>query len=78
MTQERKYNVGVSGSGWGVWNAEGDKIASFTGRSIGRIEALRYMYFLYGWNWNKSKYVREDPSLKNFKIWDGYGYKIEY
>lgn len=74
MTTKRKYEVGCSGSGWGVWNNEtGCKIASFTGRSIGRYEALRYLYYLNGWDWNKSKYVRNEPWLKDFKIWEGYG-----
>ena len=79
MEATRKYEVGASGSGWGVWDNEtGRKIASFTSRSIGRIEALRYLYYLNGWNWNKSKYVRERPSLKDFRIWEGYGLSIEY
>ena len=74
MTTSRKYEVGCSGSGWGVWDNEtGRKIASFTGRSIGRIEALRYLYYLNGWDWNHSKYVRNEPWLKDFKIWEGYG-----
>lgn len=74
MTTNRKYEVGCSGSGWGVWDNEtGRKIASFTGRSIGRIEALRYLYYLNGWDWNHSKYVRNEPWLKDFKIWEGYG-----
>ncbi len=64
MAQERKYEVGASGSGWGVWNNEtGEKIASFTARSIGRFQALKYMYSLYGWDWSKSKYVRANPFL---------------
>lgn len=74
MTTNRKYEVGCSGSGWGVWdNKTGCKIASFTGRSIGRYEALRYLYHLNGWDWNKSKYVRNEPWLKDLKIWEGYG-----
>jgi len=68
MVQNYKYTVGCSGSGWGVWNAEGNKIASFTGRSIGRYEALRYMYYLYGWDWSRSKYVKSEPWLKNIKV----------
>ena len=78
MIQNQKYTVGASGSGWGVWDATGNRVASFTGRSIGRIEALRYLYYLYGWDWGKSKYVRQDPSLKDFRIWEGYGLDIEY
>ena len=78
MIQNQKYSVGASGSGWGVWDDNGNKIASFTGRSIGRFEALRYLYFLNGWDWNRSKYVREDPSLKDFRIWEGYNLNIAY
>lgn len=79
MEATRKYQVGASGSGWGVWDREtGHKVAGFTGRGIGRYEALRYLYYLNGWDWNKSKYVRENTWLKDFKIWEGYGIKIEY
>lgn len=78
MTQNCKYTVGASGSGWGVWDANGNKVASFTSRSIGRIEALRYLYYLNGWDWSRSKYVRQDPSLKSFRIWEGYGIQIVY
>lgn len=78
MTRNCKYTVGASGSGWGVWDATGNKIASFTSRSIGRIEALRYLYYLNGWDWSRSKYVRQDPSLRYFHIWEGYGIPIEY
>lgn len=77
MTQNHKYTVSASGSGWGVWDANGNKVASFTGRSIGRYEALRYLYFLNGWDWNKSKYVRNEPWLKDFKIWEGYSLNME-
>ena len=76
--QTRKYEVGASGSGWGVWDANGNKVAGFTSRSIGRYEALRYLYYLNGWDWNRSKYVRAEPWLKDFKIWEGYGLKIAY
>ena len=78
MTTNFKYQVGASGSGWGVWDANGNKVASFTSRSIGRIEALRYLYYLNGWDWNRSKIVRENPYLKNFRLWEGYGLNIEY
>ena len=78
MIHNQKYTVGASGSGWGIWDATGTKVASFTGLSIGRIEALRYLYYLNGWDWNKSKYVRQDPSLKDFHIWEGYNLYIEY
>ena len=68
MTQNFKYTVGASGSGWGVWNAEGNKMKSYTGRSIGRFQALRYLYFLNGWDWAKSKYVRAQPYLLNIEF----------
>ena len=68
MTQNRKYEVGCSGSGWGVWNVEGNKVKSYTGRSIGRFQALRYLYFLNGWDWSKSKYVRAQPFLLNIEF----------
>ena len=68
MTQNRQYEVGCSGSGWGVWNAEGNKVKSYSGRSIGRFQALRYLYFLYGWDWSKSKYVRAQPYLLNIEF----------
>ena len=68
MTQNRKYEVGCSGSGWGVWNAEGIKVKSYTGRNIGRFQALRYLYFLNGWDWSRSKYVRSQPCLLNIEF----------
>ena len=47
MAQTRKYKVGCSGSGWGVWEiATGKKVRGF-GRS--RISALEYWYELEGW-----------------------------
>ena len=78
MAQNRTYEVGASGSSWGVWDADGKKLASFTGRSIGRYEALRYLYYLNGWDWNRSKYVRAEPWLKDFKISETYGLNIAY
>jgi len=46
----RKYEVGCSGSGWGVWEiATGNKIEGFSSRSFGRIQALELMYQLNGW-----------------------------
>ena len=63
MTQNWKYSVGISGSGWGVWDARGNKVKGFGSRQTDRFRALKYMYMLYGWNWNHSKYVRENPSL---------------
>ena len=47
MAQERKYKVGCSGTGWGVWEiATGKHIASF-GRN--RYAALEKWYELEGW-----------------------------
>ena len=47
MAQARKYKVGCSGSGWGVWEiATGKHIASF-GRN--RYAALEKWYELEGW-----------------------------
>ena len=47
MAQTRKYKVGCSGSGWGIWEiATGNKVASF-GRS--RLSALEAWYDLEGW-----------------------------
>ena len=68
MATNRKYEIGCCGSGWGVWNAEGRKIKGFGSRQTDRFRALKYMYMLYGWNWNHSKYVRENPSLAYLTI----------
>lgn len=47
MARERKYQIGCSGSGWGVWEiATGNKVAS-CGRS--RYAALDAWYELEGW-----------------------------
>ena len=47
MAQARKYKVGCSGTGWGVWEiATGKHIASF-GRN--RYAALEKWYELEGW-----------------------------
>ena len=63
MTQTWKYEVRRSASGWGIWDEEGHKVRGFGNRNIDRFAALKYMYELYGWNWNRSKYVRQDPTL---------------
>ena len=68
MEVTRKYTVNAGGSGWGVWGSDGKKVASFTSRPIGRFEALKYMYQLYGWDWGRSKYVREQPWLRDLKV----------
>jgi hypothetical protein len=47
MAKTRKYKVGCSGSGWGVWEiASGKKVKGFGQR---RIAALEYWYELEGW-----------------------------
>ena len=47
MARERKFQIGCSGSGWGVWEiATGNKVAS-CGRS--RYSALDKWYELEGW-----------------------------
>ena len=47
MAKTRRYKVGCSGSGWGLWEiATGNKVRGF-GRS--RIAALEYWYELEGW-----------------------------
>ncbi len=64
MAQARKYEVGASGSGWGLWEVEtGRKVAGFTSLPIGRYMALKCLYELNGWDWLKSKYVKESPYL---------------
>lgn len=68
MTQNNRYEVHAAGSGWGIWDAEGNKVRGFGSRQIDRFRALRYMYMLYGWNWNRSKYVRENPYLANLSV----------
>ena len=46
MAKTRKYQVGCSGSGWGIWEiATGRKIESFVQR---RIAALERWYELEG------------------------------
>ena len=69
MTQNRKYEVMATGSGWGVWDKTTDrKIKSFGCHQIDRFSALKFMYMLYGWDWNRSKYVKQYPWLANQKF----------
>lgn len=43
---QRKYNIGCSGSGWGIWeNATGRKVMG----CCSRIDALEKWYELEGW-----------------------------
>ena len=66
MTQDWKYSVGRSASGFGVWNNEtGEKIKGFGSIPASRYEALKYLYMLNGWDWSRSKYVRENPWLRD-------------
>ena len=50
MATSNKYKVCLSPSGWAVYEkATGQKVRSFSGRAIGREQALAYMYELNGW-----------------------------
>ena len=47
MAQKRKYQIGCSGSGWGVWEiATGNKVKGF---GQNRVAALEFWYELEGW-----------------------------
>ena len=71
MANNWKYEVGASGSGWGVWDNETHKkVQGFCSSSLGRMYALKYLYILNGWDWSKSKYVRENPSYKDLHWFD--------
>ena len=52
MTMNSKYQVNLAPSGWAVYEREtGIQVKSFgSSRSWARIEALKYMYELNGWN----------------------------
>lgn len=53
MAQTRKYKIGCSGSGWGLWNTEtGEKVMS----CCSHYHAVESLYKLMGWKWNPSKY----------------------
>ena len=52
--EERKYHRGRSGSGWGIWNCEGNKVMS----CYSHYNAVENLYKLMGWNFNPSKYKR--------------------
>lgn len=55
MTRERKYTIGCSGSGWGIWEtATGNKVMSCRSH----YHAVESLYLLMGWNWNPAKYKR--------------------
>ncbi|MBO7300335.1 MAG: hypothetical protein J6U53_02880 [Tidjanibacter sp.] len=53
MAKERKYRIGCSGSGFGIWEtATGRKVMS----CYNHYHAVESLYKLMGWNWNPSKY----------------------
>ena len=53
MARIRKYKIGCSGSGWGIWNTEtGDKVMS----CYSHYHAVESLYGLMGWAWNPAKY----------------------
>lgn len=54
MIQERKYHISRSGSGWGIWNADGQKIMS----CYNHYNAVEVLYKLMGWSFNPAKYRR--------------------
>jgi len=54
MAQNRKYHIGCSGSGWGIWAADGHKVMSCRSH----YHAVESLYSLMGWNWNPAKYKR--------------------
>ena len=54
MATQRRYSVNLAPSGWAVYDNEtGEKVKGFSGRSVGRIDALKYLYDLYGWSYPK-------------------------
>lgn len=52
MTQERKYKIGCSGSGWGIWDNEGKKVMW----CHSHYAAVESLYNLMGWKWSADKY----------------------
>ena len=52
--EARKYHIGRSGSGWGIWNNEGNKVMS----CYSHFNAVENLYNLMGWKFNPSKYRR--------------------
>lgn len=54
MAQDRKYHINRSGSGWGIWAADGHKVMS----CYSHYHAVECLYNLMGWNWNPAKYKR--------------------
>lgn len=55
MAQTRKYEIGRSGSGWGIWaTLDGHKVMS----CYSHRHAVESLYALMGWKWNPDKYRR--------------------
>ena len=55
MAQIRKYEIGRSGSGWGIWaTLDGHKVMS----CYPHRHAVESLYALMGWKWNPDKYRR--------------------
>lgn len=53
MAQIRKYEIGCSGSGWGIWaTSNGKKIKNCTSR----YDAVKSLYELMGWYFNPAKF----------------------
>ena len=55
QTQTRKYRIGCSGSGWGIWSTEdGHKVMS----CYSHFDAVEKLYQLMGWRFDPAKYRR--------------------
>lgn len=55
MAQIRKYEIGRSGSGWGIWaTLDGHKVVS----CYSHRHAVESLYALMCWKWNPDKYRR--------------------
>ena len=53
MAQARKYRIGRSASGWGIWeSATGNKVMS----CYSHYHAVESLYNLMGWRRNPAKY----------------------
>lgn len=49
MVTQRRYSVNLAPSGWAVYDNEtGEKVKGFSGLGSGRIDALKYLYDIYG------------------------------
>lgn len=52
METKRKYRISCSGSGWGIWTSDGEKVMSCHSHR----HAVESLYKLMGWDWNPAKY----------------------